>query len=126
MIPRLDVGRSVRAACTSGAVAAAILFHWLARHCPAWEPPVDMVETEREIFVCVALPGVSAQQIEILFETDSLVISGERLLPSGMRAALIHRLEIPHGRFERRVALPSEAVELKRRDLIDGCLTLTC
>ena len=117
--------RSVRAACTSGAVAAAILFHWLARTLPAWEPPVDLIETEREIFVCVALPGVSAQQIEILFETDSLVISGERLLPSGMRAALIHRLEIPHGRFERRVALPSEAVELKRRDLIDGCLVLT-
>lgn len=94
-------------------------------HCPAWEPPVDMVETEREIIVCVALPGVSGQQIEILFEADSLVISGERLLPSAMRAALIHRLEIPRGRFKRRVALPTEAVELKRRDLIDGCLVLT-
>ncbi|MGH8612596.1 MAG: Hsp20/alpha crystallin family protein [Gammaproteobacteria bacterium] len=84
-----------------------------------------MIETEREILVCVALPGVNAQQIEILFEADSLVISGERLLPSGMRAALIHRLEIPYGRFERRVALPTEAVELKRRDLVDGCLILT-
>ncbi|MEA3074326.1 MAG: hypothetical protein QOD29_5772, partial [Alphaproteobacteria bacterium] len=26
---------------------------------PAWEPPLDMLETEREVLVLIALPGVN-------------------------------------------------------------------
>ena len=31
-------------------------------HRPAWEPPVDMLETEREVLVLVALPGVDPRR----------------------------------------------------------------
>jgi HSP20 family protein len=29
----------------------------------AWEPPVDILETEREVLVLVALPAVSADRV---------------------------------------------------------------
>lgn len=88
----------------------------------AWEPPVDVYETEREFVVCVALPGVRPSHIEIALDGDLLVIAGERVLPAG--SALIRRLEIPHGRFERRLAMPASA-KLAGHALEDGCLVLT-
>jgi HSP20 family protein len=92
---------------------------------PAWEPPVDILETEDELWIIAALPGVDAPQVEISVEGGVLVIAGERLAPALKQAAIIHRLEIPQGRFERRIALPPGRFELHRRDIADGCLTLT-
>jgi HSP20 family molecular chaperone IbpA len=92
---------------------------------PLWEPPVDILETEDELWIIAALPGVEAPQVEIGVEHGVLVIAGVRLAPALKRAAVIHRLEIPQGRFERRIALPPGRFELERRDLVGGTLTLT-
>ena len=89
----------------------------------AWEPPVDMFETERELWIMVAVPGVAAGQIEIAVSGGLLIVTGERSLPIAGRA-VIHRLEIPHGRFERRIPLPAGRYALDGRELADGCLTL--
>lgn len=94
------------------------------RGAACWEPPVDVFETEREIWVQVALPGVAPEHLELRIEQEALVVAGERplLLPTG--AGVIHRLEMPHGSFERRIALPPGRYELGRRELAHGCLTL--
>ena len=55
---------------------------------------------------------------------DILIVVGERALPIGDRTGLIHRMEIPHGRFERHIQLPPGPLELGRRELADGCLVL--
>jgi HSP20 family protein len=91
---------------------------------PHWEPPVDILETEDELTIVAALPGVEEPQVEICVEDGALVIAGERPAPALKQAAIIHRLEIPQGRFERRIALPASRFELKHRDLAHGCLTL--
>jgi HSP20 family protein len=91
---------------------------------PVWEPPVDLFENGRELWIVAALPGVPIDQLEVVIDDGVLVIAGERPAPPLLRAAVIHRLEIPHGRFERRIALPPGRFELIRRDLVDGCLTL--
>jgi HSP20 family molecular chaperone IbpA len=91
---------------------------------PVWEPPVDIFETDHEVSIIAALPGVEAVGIEVSVENGVLVIAGERPAPSLQRAAIIHRLEIPQGRFERRIALPRGRFELARRDIAQGCLTL--
>ena len=31
---------------------------------PSWEPPMDVIETEQEILILVALPGVDPDQVE--------------------------------------------------------------
>jgi HSP20 family molecular chaperone IbpA len=92
---------------------------------PAWEPPVDMLETEREVLVLVALPGVNPDRVEAILDGSDLVVAGTRVLPSELRTAIIHRLELPQGRFERRVPLPAGRYSAVHRSAIDGCLLIT-
>jgi HSP20 family protein len=91
---------------------------------PAWEPPVDVVETAREVLVFVALPGVVVDDVQAVIEGASLVIAGRRELPAELRDAVIHRLELPQGRFERQVPLPPGRYDRVQRAAIDGCLVI--
>jgi len=91
-----------------------------------WEPPVDIVETAEALIVHVALPGVAADTITIGVEAEAITISALRPFAGAAgTSARIHRVEIPYGRFERRIALPMHALQLAGRALADGCLTLT-
>jgi HSP20 family molecular chaperone IbpA len=92
---------------------------------PAWEPPVDILETGREVLVLVALPGVDLEHVEATIDGDDLVIAGTRRLPAELRTAVIHRLELPQGRFERRVRLPAGRYRDVRRSAAAGCLLIT-
>lgn len=92
---------------------------------PAWEPPVDVLETEGEVLVLIALPGVAPEQVEAAIEDGSLVVSGKRALPAELRTAIIHRMELPQGRFERRIPLPPGRYDGVRRAAGDGCLLIS-
>ena len=92
---------------------------------PAWEPPVDILETDAAVLVLVALPGVDAEQAEVAIEGGHLIIAGTRVLPAELRTAAIHRLELPQGRFQRRLALPAGRYSAVRRAVADGCLVIT-
>ncbi|MGF7159316.1 HSP20 family molecular chaperone IbpA [Rhodoligotrophos appendicifer] len=91
---------------------------------PCWEPPVDVLETEREVLVLAALPGVDSDRINIAIHNGALTISGERVLPSELRTATIHRMELPQGRFERQVQLPPGRYEVARPAVVNGCLAV--
>jgi HSP20 family protein len=95
------------------------------RRIPTWEPPVDVLETEREVLVLVALPGVEPDQIETVIEGAQLVVTGHRVLPAELATAVIHRLELPQGRFERRIRLPAGRYEAVRRSSVHGCVLIT-
>ncbi len=73
---------------------------------PSWEPPIDVLETEREILILIALPGVDPDEVEAILDNGILVVSGRRALPTELHNARILRLELPQGRFERRIPLP--------------------
>src|SRR5580658_7700331 len=92
---------------------------------PAWEPPVDILETDREVLALVALPGVEADSAQAVIEEGDLVIAGTRVLPEQLRTAIIHRLELPQGRFYRRVRLPAGRYATVRRATVAGCLLIT-
>ena len=89
-----------------------------------WEPPVDVFADGDEILVEVALPGVPSDSIELVCAPGELIVRGERRLPRRLASAAIQRLEIPHGRFERRLALPAGTWQLTGQDLANGCLQL--
>ena len=89
---------------------------------PAWEPPADMLESERDVLVVVALPGVKPDEVEVAIDGGDLVVAGTRTLPAELASAVIHRLELPQGRFERRLALPGGRYSDVRRTFADGCL----
>lgn len=89
----------------------------------AWQPPLDVFETESAIFLNLALPGVDAESIEVLYHQNGVVVRGERRLAAAADA-VIHRLELPYGRFERRIVLRPGRFELRLQQLRDGCLTI--
>ncbi|MCA6116168.1 Hsp20/alpha crystallin family protein [Bradyrhizobium sp. WSM 1738] len=90
---------------------------------PCWEPPTDVLETDREIFILIALPGVDPNEVEAVIENGTLVVSGRRTLPAELREARILRLELPQGRFERRIRLPSGSYTITRF-AAHGCIGL--
>ncbi len=91
---------------------------------PSWRPPVDVLETENEVLVFIALPGVDPDRVQAAIEHDELVIAGARVLPAAFRTAAIHRLELPQGRFERRVRLPAVRYRAISWSASQGCLLI--
>ena len=95
---------------------------------PAWEPPVDVIETPDAVTVHVALPGADADSVRVETESGAITISARRPFPlesSEHEPARVHVLEIPYGRFARRIGLPMQALMLTGRKWQDGCLSLT-
>ena len=90
-----------------------------------WQPPVDIVETEGEVLIYAALPGVEPESVETVIKSPDIIIGGIRRLPDAARGAAIHRLEIPHGRFERRIRLAAGSLRVARQEIVSGCLVLT-
>jgi HSP20 family protein len=90
---------------------------------PVWEPPADVLETEREVLILVALPGVDPAAIEAVIEGGTLRVAGRSGLPAELRGAAIHRMELPRGRFERRLPLPpGRYAAAVRHSMVEGCL----
>jgi len=92
---------------------------------PLWEPPVDMFGNEQALCLLIALPGVTAERLDVRLEPRAVVVSGERSLASHFAAGAILQLEIPYGRFERRVSLPYADYRVADMLLQNGCLRLT-
>ena len=90
-----------------------------------WEPPVDILETERAVLVLVALPGVDFEEVNAVINHGELLISGSRTYPEEMRTAIIHRLELPQGRFERRIHLPAGRYSAIHRSHSNGHMLIT-
>ena len=91
---------------------------------PRWEPPIDILAYGNEVHVAVALPGVAADHIEVRTDSGLLIVDATRALPVTSRATAVHRLEIPYGRFERRIALPEGRYQLLEQAYTNGCLFL--
>ena len=91
---------------------------------PAWEPPVDMYEDEREVVIVVAMPGVAADRVQVANDNGALIVRGERPLPFTARPLVVRHLEIPYGAFERRIPLPAGRFDAAASELSQGCLIL--
>jgi HSP20 family protein len=88
-----------------------------------WEPPVDIQESDQGLRLLFALPGVAPEDIEIRLESGALIVSAVRRLSRPAGGGVIRRLEIPHGRFVRRIPLggPTRIADSQYRN---GCLEL--
>ena len=93
-------------------------------HGVSWEPPVDVLETKDAVLILAALPGVDPDQVQAVIEDGTLMISGERSLPDEVKTAVIHRLELPQGRFARRIDLPPGRYDDVRSIAANGCLVI--
>ena len=76
----------------------------------------------------VRLQSVAAQLRDLGVEPAGVTISALRAFPCRGDTTQVHRIEIPYGRFERRIGLPLAdpyaGLELAGKELADGVLTL--
>lgn len=99
-------------------------FHLSGGAQPRWEPPVDVLETPTEVLIVAALPGVDPDVVEAVIDGAELVVSGRREPSPVMRRAVVHRLELPLGQFQRRVPLPPGRYDRVDWNAEHGCLTV--
>lgn len=91
----------------------------------SFTPQINMYETEEEVVLNVALPGILQEDIDISLEDDVLYIRGERPDPYGTIAGPRHIEELCYGYFERQVQLPAKCFSEKiEADYSDGILNV--
>jgi HSP20 family protein len=87
---------------------------------------VDMYETEDDVIIKTAVPGVKPEDIDVSITGDVLTIKGETKAEEKMEKANYIRQERRYGAFSRSVSLPSTVVADKATaEFESGVLTLT-
>jgi HSP20 family protein len=74
---------------------------------PAWEPRVDVEETEKEVVVKADLPGLEPKEVDISVLDGSLILRGERKEEKEEKGKNFHRVERFSGMFYRELPLPA-------------------
>ena len=87
----------------------------------AFEPPVDVWESDSEVIVEAELPGVKVDDIDLRLDAGALILSGE-LRKSTESSSAYLRIERPRGRFHRIVRLPTDVSDKPRATLRGGVL----
>lgn len=99
----------------------------------AWSvPAIDMYQTDDEIVVKAALPGIKTDEVQINITGEVLTLKGEvrheeekTSSPQGKEKAW-HIREQRYGSFERSIALPTDVVADKAKaEFENGILTIT-
>ncbi len=92
---------------------------------PAWNPPVDVYETQDEYVVTAELPGLTREDIQIELREGELTIRGHRPDP-GVRPDAYHRMERLQGPFDRGFMFAEPiAADRINAEFRDGVLTVT-
>jgi HSP20 family protein len=89
-------------------------------------PAVDMYQTDDEIVVKAALPGVKADEVQISVTGEVLTIKGEVKQEEEKKERSWHIRERRYGSFERSIILPTDVVADKAKaEFENGVLTIT-
>ena len=89
-------------------------------------PPIDMYQTDNEVVVKAALPGLKADEVQINVNNDVLTIRGETKHEEEQKNQAWHIRERSWGAFERSVMLPTGVVaDRAKADFENGILTIT-
>ncbi|MFN8434938.1 MAG: Hsp20/alpha crystallin family protein [Anaerolineales bacterium] len=89
-------------------------------------PAVDMYQTDKEVVVKAALPGIKADEVQLNVTGEVLTIKGETKQENEAKEKAYHIREQLWGTFERSLVLPTEVVADKAKaDFENGILTIT-
>ncbi len=92
----------------------------------AFDPEVDILETSEAVIVCVDLPGLQRDEVELSFEEQRLEVSGERTRPEKQEGAKTRQAHRGFGEFNKSLKIPvkidPEKIEASMRL---GVLTVT-
>lgn len=92
-----------------------------------WQPLYNLYTTGDGVIVHLELPGVEMNDVVVFLRSRYMIIAGMRITPHGITedCCIFHNLEIPFGRFHRRIdfPMPIETREY-RYDFQNGILTI--
>ena len=89
-------------------------------------PAVDMYQTDNEIVVKAALPGIKADEVQINITGDVLTLKGEVKQQEDVKEKAYHIHEQRWGMFERTLILPANVIADKAKaDFENGILFIT-
>lgn len=93
----------------------------------SWSSPaIDMYQTDNEVVVKAALPGIKAEEVQINVTGDILTIKGEVKHEEEKKDKSWHIREQRWGSFERSVMLPTGVIsDWAKAEFQDGILTIT-
>lgn len=80
-----------------------------------WHPFTDVMETPDSFVVRMELAGMDPRRLEVAVDGHCLIVRGWRDDPWRGTGATRHQIEIPHGAFERVVAMPMQFAERQVR-----------
>lgn len=72
-----------------------------------WTPVADVFQTRDALILCLELPGLEQEAIELRIDGDELVVEGERTMDREHSEEQYHRVERSYGHFSRRFHLAS-------------------
>ncbi|MCB0390649.1 MAG: Hsp20/alpha crystallin family protein [Bdellovibrionales bacterium] len=75
---------------------------------PAFNPRVDIKETDDYFLISTDLPGLTEADINIEVKDNVLTISGERKFEEEKKDDKFHRIERSYGKFSRSFQLPEQ------------------
>jgi HSP20 family protein len=88
-----------------------------------WAPAIDVQETDGEYLIKADLPEVKKEDVRVELQDGMICLQGERKQEKEEKGKKFHRIERAYGRFERRLALPSEVdVQKVAAEFKDGVL----
>jgi len=89
-------------------------------------PAIDMYQTDDEIVVKAALPGIKPDEVQINITGEVLTLKGEVKQEQEKKEKAWHIREQRWGAFERSVILPTDVVSDKAKaEFENGTLTIT-
>ena len=87
---------------------------------------MDVIENEKEFKVIADLPGVSAENLELTVENQSIIMKAERKHEHKTETDKVYRLERSYGTVTRKLLLPKNAdMNLAQTHFANGVLTVT-
>ncbi len=89
-------------------------------------PAVDMYQTDDDVVVKMAVPGIKPEDVQISVTGDTLSIKGETRETSDNKEKAYHIREQRWGSFERTLTLPTDVkAEKAQAEFENGVLTVT-
>ena len=74
----------------------------------AWEPAVEMYETEKDVVVKAEMPNIDPKNVDITVTNDSITLKGETKHEEEHRDRNYYRRELRYGAFSRTLPLGTE------------------
>ncbi|HYM91929.1 MAG TPA: Hsp20/alpha crystallin family protein, partial [bacterium] len=74
----------------------------------AWEPAVEMFETDHEVVVRAELPNIDPKQVDITVTNDTMTLKGESKHEQEEQGRNYYRRELRYGTFTRTLPLGTE------------------